>query len=73
MWKGVWKGDKKTRSRRKKERESDVTDDSMANEGSGRRQVKKFFIEAEYHGVSISDVSRHKLTIRKPNMTETLE
>ena len=53
MWKGVWKGGKKTRNGRKKERQSDVTDDSMGNEGSGRRQVEKFFIEPEYHGVSI--------------------
>lgn len=44
----------------------------MGNDGSGRRQVEKFFIEPEYHGVSVSDVSRHKLTIREPNVTETL-
>jgi hypothetical protein len=41
-----------SKSRKKKERESGITDDSMESEGHGRRQVAKFFIEPEYHGVS---------------------
>jgi hypothetical protein len=41
------------KSRKKKERESGVTDDSMENGEHGRKQVEKFFIEPEYHGVSL--------------------
>jgi hypothetical protein len=48
----LWKGGKIPKSRKKKERESGITDDSMESEGHGRRQVAKFFIEPEYHGVS---------------------
>jgi hypothetical protein len=42
------------KGRKKKERDSGVTDDSVMSEGPGRRQVEKFFIEPEYHGVSLS-------------------
>lgn len=52
VWRGLWKGGKISKSRKKKERESGVTDDSMETEGQGRKQVEKFFIEPEYHGVS---------------------
>jgi len=45
------------KSRKKKERESGVTDDSMESEGRGRRQVEKFFIEPEYHGVGLQITS----------------
>jgi hypothetical protein len=54
VWRGLWKGGKIPKSRKKKDRESGVTDDSMESDGPGRRQVEKFFIEPEYHGVSLS-------------------
>jgi len=61
------------KSRKKKERDSGVTDDSMESEGRGRRQVEKFFIDPEYHGVSIQPrISRCELTARKPSTPETL-
>jgi hypothetical protein len=61
------------KSRKKKEKESGVTDDSMESEGHGRRQVEKFFIEPEYHGVSTHPhLSEPLLIIRKRNVPETL-
>jgi hypothetical protein len=53
VWRGLWKGGKIPKSRKQKERESGVTDDSTESEGQGRKQVEKFFIEPEYHGVSL--------------------
>lgn len=53
IWKGLWKGRKIEKSRMKRDRESGATDDSMENQGRGRRHVEKFFIEPVYHGVSL--------------------
>jgi hypothetical protein len=53
VWRGLWKGGKISKSRKKKERESGVTEDSMEIGEHGRRQVEKFFNEPEYHGVSV--------------------
>ena len=55
MIKGAWKGRDSHRLRKKTKRESGVSNDSRENEGQGRRQVEKVFIEPEYHGVSHSD------------------